>query len=93
MALVLIHLSENVIKNRNFDPESRTLRKRTKDTDVAMDDTVEKDIEGLAEKIIAQDEHRRAQELVGAACLLSIHPPTHDPRTFSTSLPNDQIGI
>lgn len=29
-----------------------------------MEDTVEKDIEGLAENIIAEDEQRRAQELV-----------------------------
>jgi coiled-coil domain-containing protein 12 len=29
-----------------------------------MKDTVEKDVEGLAEKIIAEDEKRRAQELV-----------------------------
>lgn len=29
-----------------------------------MEDTVEKDVEGFAEKIIAEDEQRRAQELV-----------------------------
>ena len=29
-----------------------------------MDDTVEKNVEGLAEKIMAEDEERRGQELV-----------------------------
>lgn len=53
----------SVIKNRNFDPTSRTLRKHAKE-DVDMEDTVEKDVAGMAEKIIAEDEERRAQELV-----------------------------
>jgi len=52
---------EPVIKSRNFDPESRTLRKRDPTNDI--DDTVEKNVEGLAEKIIVEDEQRRAQEL------------------------------
>ncbi|KII89123.1 hypothetical protein PLICRDRAFT_124305 [Plicaturopsis crispa FD-325 SS-3] len=52
----------SVIKNRNFDPTSRTLRKHAKE-DVDMEDTVEKDVAGMAEKIIAEDEERRAQEL------------------------------
>ena len=56
--------SESIIKNRNFDPELRTLRKRTQADDAVMEDTVEKDVEGFAEKIIAEDEQRRAQELV-----------------------------
>ncbi|RDB21401.1 Coiled-coil domain-containing protein 12 [Hypsizygus marmoreus] len=55
--------SEPIIKNRNFDPESRTLRKYDPKNDVIMEDTVEKDVAGLAEKIIAEDEERRAQEL------------------------------
>jgi len=54
---------ELVIKNRNFDPESRTLKKRTREDDALMQDTVEKDVEGLAQKIIIEDEQRRAQEL------------------------------
>ncbi|KDR73579.1 hypothetical protein GALMADRAFT_620576 [Galerina marginata CBS 339.88] len=53
---------EPLIKNRNFDPESRTLRKRTQ-ADVVMEDTVENQVKGLAEQIIADDEKRRAQEL------------------------------
>ncbi|ESK88047.1 hypothetical protein Moror_10788 [Moniliophthora roreri MCA 2997] len=53
---------EPVIKNRNFDPETRTLKKHTSE-DVEMDDTVEKNVEGLAEKIIAEDEKKRAEEL------------------------------
>ncbi|KAF8163536.1 cwf18 pre-mRNA splicing factor-domain-containing protein [Crassisporium funariophilum] len=53
---------EPLIKNRNFDPESRTLRKHAQD-DVVMQDTVENKVKGLAEQIIADDEKRRAQEL------------------------------
>ncbi|KAK0500660.1 mRNA splicing factor [Armillaria luteobubalina] len=52
-----------IIKNRNFDPESRTLKKRARQEDVEMEDTVEKNVEGVAEQIIAEDEQRRAQEL------------------------------
>ncbi|KAF7311517.1 hypothetical protein MKEN_01054000 [Mycena kentingensis (nom. inval.)] len=54
-----------VLKNRNFDPETRTLKKRPvfQDEDIEMEDTVEKNVAGLAEKIIADDEQRRAQEL------------------------------
>jgi coiled-coil domain-containing protein 12 len=53
-----------IIKNRNFDPESRTIKKRTREDDVVMEDTVEKNVEGLAENIIAEDEERRKQDLV-----------------------------
>ncbi|KZP21201.1 mRNA splicing factor [Athelia psychrophila] len=54
---------EPVIKSRNFDPESRTLKKRVRDNPEAMDDTVENNVEGLAQQIIQEDEQRRAQEL------------------------------
>ena len=54
--------SEPLIKTRNFDPVSRTVKKRSDDVD--MDDTVEKNVEGLAERVIAEDEERRKQELV-----------------------------
>jgi len=54
---------EPILKGRNFDPETRTLRKRDAQGDVEMEDTVEKDVDGLAEEIIAEDESRRAQEL------------------------------
>ncbi|TFK30108.1 mRNA splicing factor [Coprinopsis marcescibilis] len=53
--------SEPLFKARNFDPLSRTLKKR--DNDVEMQDTVEKKVAGLAEMIIAEDEERRKQEL------------------------------
>jgi len=53
---------ESIIKGRNYDPVSRTLRKRARDDDMEQD-TIEKEVEGLAEKIIAEDETRRAQEL------------------------------
>ncbi|KAG5654115.1 hypothetical protein H0H81_007167 [Sphagnurus paluster] len=52
---------ESIIKSRNFDPESRSHRKR--DPAKEIEDTVEKNVEGLAEKIITEDEERRAQEL------------------------------
>ncbi|KAH7889581.1 cwf18 pre-mRNA splicing factor-domain-containing protein [Phlebopus sp. FC_14] len=48
--------------NRNFDPERRTLRHHSQNGTLTQD-TVEKDVEGMAEKIIAEDEHQRAQEL------------------------------
>jgi len=54
---------EPIIKNRNYDPESRTLKKHSREDDAMMQDTVEKDVEGLAQKIIKEDEQRRAQEL------------------------------
>lgn len=55
-----------ILKTRNFDPETRTLRKRAA-VDEDMTDTVEKDVAGLAEKIITEDERRRQQELVTVA--------------------------
>lgn len=61
--------SEPLIKNRNFDPESRTLKKHKAD-DFA-EDTVEKRVDGMAAQIIADDEKRRAQELVCPLQLLS----------------------
>lgn len=48
--------------SRNYDPETRTLKKHSKN-DVLTTDTVEKAIEGVAERIIAEDERQRAQEL------------------------------
>ncbi|KAF9500547.1 mRNA splicing factor [Pleurotus eryngii] len=55
--------NQTLLKTRNFDPESRTLRKHNKDDDANMTDTVEKDVSGLVETVIAEDEQRRAQEL------------------------------
>jgi len=54
-----------VLKQRNFDPETRTLRKR--DLADVEEDTVERNVEGVAEQIIAEDEERRQQELVRAS--------------------------
>ncbi|KAG2061580.1 mRNA splicing factor [Suillus hirtellus] len=53
---------DSVLLSRNYDPETRTLKKHSKN-DVLTTDTVEKDIEGVAEKILAEDERQRAQEL------------------------------
>ncbi|KAH0830659.1 mRNA splicing factor [Lanmaoa asiatica] len=52
----------SLLSNRNFDPETRTLRKHTQNGRLTQD-TVEKNVEGMAENIIAEDEQRRAQEL------------------------------
>ncbi|KAG5645059.1 hypothetical protein DXG03_007149 [Asterophora parasitica] len=52
---------EPLIKSRNFDSVSRTHRKRDAANDI--DDTIEKNVQGLAELIISEDEQRRAQEL------------------------------
>jgi hypothetical protein len=51
---------ENVIKSRNFDPETRTLRKGGHDEE----DTVEMIGVTLAQTIVADDEVDRQKELV-----------------------------
>lgn len=56
--------AEPAFKPRNFDPETRTIKKHTRDDDVEMQDTVEKDVAELAEEIIQEDKARQAQELV-----------------------------
>ncbi|KAG2147204.1 mRNA splicing factor [Suillus cothurnatus] len=53
---------DSVLLSRNYDPDTRTLKKPSKN-DVLTTDTVEKAIEGVAEMIIAEDERQRAQEL------------------------------
>jgi hypothetical protein len=50
------------LANRNFDPETRTLRKHQ--ANVEVEDTLERNVKGLAEQIIAEDEAKRAQDLV-----------------------------
>ncbi|KAK7467363.1 hypothetical protein VKT23_004420 [Stygiomarasmius scandens] len=52
-----------VVKNRNFDPQSRTLKKHSAADDVEMEDTIEKNVHGLAQDIISRDEQKREQEL------------------------------
>jgi len=81
-----------LIKNRNFDPETRTLKKRG-DEDIEMEDTVEKNVEGLAEQIIKEDAEKRAQELV------RVPPPPASrgltkrvDRIFSTLRPRGPTG-
>ncbi|THG94432.1 hypothetical protein EW026_g7041 [Hermanssonia centrifuga] len=53
---------EPVVKHRTYDPETKTLKKHAPDDDFDMD-TVEKEVDGLAEQIIKEDEERRAQDL------------------------------
>ncbi|KAI0341648.1 mRNA splicing factor [Trametopsis cervina] len=55
-------VAEEIIKHRTFDPDTKTLKKHVTDGDIEMD-TVENKVEGLAEKIIAEDAERRTQEL------------------------------
>lgn len=52
-----------MFKQRNFDPETRQSRKRGRE-DNNVEDTVEAAVQGLTEKIIAEDKAKRAEELV-----------------------------
>lgn len=70
---LLFHLHLNyssgatgLLSQRNFDPESRTLKKHAQVED-NIEDTIEKNVQGMAALIIKEDEERRAQEL--ASCL------------------------
>ncbi|KAI9458267.1 mRNA splicing factor [Russula earlei] len=54
-------VKESVLTNRNFDPETRTLRKHQ--PNVEMQDTLEHNVKGLAEQIMTEDEAKRAQDL------------------------------
>ncbi|POY74329.1 hypothetical protein BMF94_2523 [Rhodotorula taiwanensis] len=51
---------QEVFKFRNYDPETGKARKHARTDE---NDTVEKQVEGLAERAILEDEIRRAQEL------------------------------
>lgn len=70
------------------------MKKRAKD-DVVMDDTVENQVKGLAQQIIAEDEKRRAQELVSLSLLLGHRAPNNlrVVRMCSTLRQNGRIGI
>jgi hypothetical protein len=68
--------------NRNFDPETRTLRKHQ--TNVEMEDTLESNVKGLAEEIIAEDEAKRAQDLVTAFFFHWNFHPIHPTREGSS---------
>jgi hypothetical protein len=54
-----------VLSTRNFDPATRTLRRRGPDED---GDTVEAAVDGVVETVLAEDEAREAQDLVRAVC-------------------------
>ncbi len=60
--------SHFAFKQRNFDPETRQLRRR--EAGESGDDTVEKAVEGLAEQIIREDEEKRKEELVRPLALV-----------------------
>jgi hypothetical protein len=61
--------SHFTFKLRNYDPETKQMRKR--DAQDGGEDTVEKAVEGLAESILREDAEKRKEELV-SSCLLSI---------------------
>ena len=61
--------------NRNFDPETRTLRKRQANEEI--EDTLEQNVKGLAEQIIAEDEAKRAQDLVTVIFHSNVYLPQH----------------
>jgi len=50
-----------ILSLRNFDPETRTLRKHTAAD--SQEETLEKNVQGLAQRVLAADEARRAAEL------------------------------
>ncbi|SCV67056.1 BQ2448_5702 [Microbotryum intermedium] len=52
--------STEVFQFRNYDPTTGTARKHARTDEL---DTVEKQVEGLADEVIARDEATRAQEL------------------------------
>lgn len=54
-------MNRPVFKFRNYDPDSGTARKHAR---VDEEDTVEKQVEGMAERVIAEDAIKRAEELV-----------------------------
>jgi coiled-coil domain-containing protein 12 len=62
-SIILIRHRDSVLLSRNYDPETRTLKKHSRNEDLATD-TVEKAVEGVAEKIIAEEELQRNRELV-----------------------------
>ena len=63
-----INRSIGILSLRNFDPETRTLRKHTAAAIAnghgEEDDTIEKNVQGLAQAVLAADEARQAAELV-----------------------------
>lgn len=74
---ILSRSSHFAFKQRNFDPETRQHRRR--EAGEAGEDTVEKAVEGLAERIIQEDEVKRAEELVRRASLfVDGTMPSHD---------------
>ncbi|KAL8286625.1 hypothetical protein RQP46_004153 [Phenoliferia psychrophenolica] len=52
--------SSDVFRFRNYDPETGSARKHAR---MDEDETVEAQVEGLVDKVVAEDEARRAEEL------------------------------
>jgi len=51
-----------ILSLRNFDPDTRTLRKHDP-TANSQEDTIEKNVQGLAQMVLVADEARQAAEL------------------------------
>ena len=83
-----------VLLGRNYDPETRTIRKHARN-EALLEDTVEKNVEGMAQMIISEDEQRRAQELVGYLDGRVTHSKlmARVSRMYSTSLQRGLTGI
>jgi hypothetical protein len=73
---LLIRHRHFAFKQRNFDHETRQLRKRGTGDD--EEDTVEKAVAGLAEQIIKEDEEKRKEELVRLALVFYVCQADHD---------------
>ena len=73
-----INRAIGILSLRNFDPETRTLRKHTAaaaangNGHAQDDDTIEKNVQGLAQAVLAADEARQAAELVSSLLSLSL---------------------
>lgn len=92
-AVCSLSRSHFAFKLRNYDPETKQMRKRG--AEEGGEDTVEKAVEGLAESILREDEEKRKEELVCLArhTLLPVpEMPTTYRRTCSTSNPNEPTG-
>ena len=79
MKLHLSYYSSDIvtISQRNFDPLTRTLRKYDRSDAVNEGDTVEKNVVGVADQIIAAHEETRVQELVGIKSIRFLNVPIY----------------
>ena len=70
--------AQPLIKSRNYDPGTRTIKKHTNE-DPSLEDTVEKRAAVLTKDILAEDEKQRAQDLVTFLMHCQMHIYTYSP--------------